>query len=70
MLNSFECENFPTELGKMINKSPVQVNLMIANCGFQIKENGVWKLTESDCDFGIEIVGTYHQIKWKMKTII
>ncbi len=60
----------PTELGKMINKSAVEVNLMIANRGFQIRENGVWKLTETGRDFGIEIIGKFHQIKWKIKSII
>jgi len=54
----------------MINKSAVEINLMIAHKGFQIKENGVWKLTSSGRDFGIEIIGNNHQIKWKMKTII
>ncbi len=60
----------PTELGKMINKSPVEINLMIANRGFQIRENGVWQLTKSGEEFGIEINGHFSQIKWKMKTII
>ncbi len=60
----------PTELGRMINKSPVEVNLMLEHKGFQIKENGVWQLTESGCDFGISIVGKYNQIKWKMKTVL
>jgi len=43
---------------------------MIANRGFQIKENGVWQLTESGRYFGIEIIGKFHQIKWKMKTVL
>ncbi len=60
----------PTELGRMINKSPVEINLMLANKGFQIRENGVWKMTSSGLDFGILIVGKYNQIKWKMKTIM
>ncbi len=60
----------PTELGKMINKSPVEINLMIEHKGFQIRENGVWKLTESGRDFGILIVGKYNQIKWKIKSIV
>ncbi len=60
----------PTELGKMINKSPVEINLMLAHKGFQLRENGVWTLTKSGRDFGIEIVGNYHQIKWKMKSIM
>jgi len=41
----------PTELGKMINKSPVEINLMLEHKGFQIRENGVWKITESGHDF-------------------
>ncbi len=60
----------PTELGRMINKSPVEINLMIEHKGFQIRENGIWKLTKSGRDFGIEIVGKFSQIKWNMKTII
>ncbi len=60
----------PTELGKMINKSPVEINLMLAHKGFQIRENNVWKLTETGRDFGILIVGKYNQIKWKIKTIL
>jgi len=60
----------PTELGKMINKSAVEINLMIANRGFQVRENGIWKITESGREFGIEINGQFSQIKWKMKSII
>ncbi len=60
----------PTELGKMINKSAVEVNLMIEKKGLQIRENRVWKMTSSGEEFGIEIVGKFSQIKWKMKTII
>ncbi len=60
----------PTELGKMINKSAVEVNLMIEHKGYQIRENKVWKMTSSGRDFGIEIVGKYNQIKWKMKTVL
>ncbi len=60
----------PTELGKMINKSAVEINLMIEKKGFQVKENGIWKLTDLGRDFGIVIVGKYNQIKWKMKTVL
>ncbi len=60
----------PTELGKMINKSAVEVNLMLAHKGFQVRENGVWKLTESGRDFGIEINGQFSQLKWKIKSIV
>ncbi len=60
----------PTELGKMINKSPVEINLILAHKGFQIRENKIWKLTESGRDFGIEINGKFIQIKWKMRTVL
>ena len=60
----------PTELGKMINKSPVEINLILEHKGFQIRENGVWKITDSGLEFGIEIVGKYNQIKWKLKSIL
>ncbi len=60
----------PTELGRMINKSPVEINLMLANKGFQIRENGVWKMTSSGEEFGILINGKFIQIKWKMRTVL
>ncbi len=60
----------PTELGRMINKSPVEINLMIANKGYQIRENGIWKMTSSGEEFGIVIVGKFSQLKWKMKAIL
>jgi len=44
---------------------------MIANRGFQVRENGVWKLTDLGREFGIEINGKlFSQIKWKMKTVL
>ncbi len=60
----------PTELGRMINKSPVEVNLILEHKGFQLRENGIWKLTEIGRDFGIEIIGKFVQIKWKIKSIV
>ncbi len=60
----------PTELGRMINKSPVEINLILKHKGFQVRENGVWKMTSSGEEFGIEINGKFNQIKWKMKSII
>ncbi len=60
----------PTELGRMINKSPVEVNLILEHKGFQLRENGIWKMTESGLEFGILIVGKYNQIKWKLKAIM
>jgi len=60
----------PTELGKMINKSAVEINLMLANRGFQIRENGIWKLTDLGREFGIEINGKFVKIKWRIKTVL
>ncbi len=54
----------------MINKSPVEINLMLAHKGFQVRENGVWKLTDLGRDFGIEINGNFSQIKWKIRTVL
>jgi len=60
----------PTELGRMINKSPVEINLMLEHKGLQIRENRVWKMTSSGEEFGILIVGKYNQIKWKIKAVL
>ncbi len=60
----------PTELGKMINKSPVEINLMLEHKGFQVQENGVWKITSSGNEFGMLIIGKYNQIKWKLKAVL
>ncbi len=60
----------PTELGRMISKSAVEINLMIEHKGFQLRENGIWKMTSSGEEFGIEINGQFSQIKWKIKTVL
>ncbi len=61
----------PTELGNFINASPVETNKILEARGFQIRENGVWHLTEKGRDFGIEVQkGSYFQLKWKIKSII
>ncbi len=61
----------PTELGNFINASPVEANKILESKGFQIRENGVWHLTEKGRSFGIEVQnGSYFQLKWKIKSII
>jgi prophage antirepressor-like protein len=61
----------PTELGNFINASPVEANKILESKGFQIRENGVWHLTEKGRDFGIEVQnGSFLQIKWTIKSII
>jgi prophage antirepressor-like protein len=58
----------PTELGKLHGLSGRETNLLLESKGFQVSENGIWKLTESGKEFGMEIGGTYHQLKWKLET--
>jgi prophage antirepressor-like protein len=61
----------PTELGNFINTTAVETNKILEAHGFQIRENGVWHLTEKGRDFGIEVQnGSFLQIKWKIKSII
>jgi phage regulator Rha-like protein len=60
----------PTELGNFINRTAVETNKILEAHGFQIRENGVWHLTEKGRDFGIEVQnGSFLQIKWKIKAI-
>jgi phage regulator Rha-like protein len=61
----------PTELGNFINRTAVETNKILEAHGFQIRENGVWHLTEKGKSFGIEVQnGSYFQLKWKIKSII
>ena len=61
----------PTELGKFINASPVEINKILEAKGFQIRENNLWHLTEQGKEFGIEIQnGSFLQIKWRIEAII
>ncbi len=60
----------PTELGNFINASPVEINKILESKGLQVRENGVWKLTEKGHDFAIEVQnGSFLQIKWNLKAI-
>ncbi len=59
----------PTELGKLHGLSGRETNLKLEALGFQEKQNGIWKLTSSGKEFGIEVSGTYHQLKWKLETL-
>jgi hypothetical protein len=61
----------PTELGNFINRTALETNKILESKGFQIRENGVWHLTEKGKSFGIEVQnGSFLQIKWKIKSII
>ena len=60
----------PTELGKFLNKSAVEINKILEAKGFQIKINGVWQLTEQGEKFGIQLDNNFHTIKWKLESLI
>ena len=61
----------PTELGKLLNKSAVEINKMLEFKGFQFKENGEWFLTEKGQNFGFEFQnGSFKTIKWKLESLI
>jgi len=56
----------PTELGKLIGKSAIEVNMLLSQKGYQVKINGVWQLTEKGREFGLEVHGKFQQIKWRV----
>jgi hypothetical protein len=60
----------PTELGKFLNKSAVEINKILEAKGFQIKENGVWQLTENWKNYAIQLDNNFHTIKWKLESLI
>ena len=61
----------PTELGNIIGKSPVEINLILEKNGFQFRENRVWKTTEKGQEFSIFFQnGSYFQIKWKLEVLV
>jgi hypothetical protein len=59
----------PTELGKFLNKSAVEINKILEAKGFQEKINGVWVLTESGKKFAIQLENKFSTIKWKLEAI-
>ncbi len=60
----------PTELGNFINSSAIETNKILEAKGLQIRENGIWVLTEKGHDFAIEVQnGSFLQIKWNLKAI-
>jgi phage regulator Rha-like protein len=60
----------PTELGKFLNKSAVEINKILEAKGFQIKVNGVWQLTENGEKYAIQLDNSYKTIKWKLEVIL
>jgi prophage antirepressor-like protein len=60
----------PTELGKMVGKSPVEINKILEFNGLQEKVDNSWSLTEKGRPFGIEIKGSFVQLKWRIEAIV
>jgi prophage antirepressor-like protein len=60
----------PTELGKFFNKSAVEINKILEAKGFQVKVNGVWKLTKQGEKYAIQLDNNYKTIKWKLESLI
>ncbi|EJF07550.1 prophage antirepressor [Thiovulum sp. ES] len=59
----------PTELGKFLGISPMEMNQNFKEKGLQIKTDGVWKLTEKGQKFGVDVSETFPQIKWKIEVL-
>ncbi|EJF07545.1 prophage antirepressor [Thiovulum sp. ES] len=59
----------PTELGKFLGISPVEMNQNFKEKGLQMKTDGVWKLTEKGQKFGVDVSETFPQIKWKIEVL-
>jgi phage regulator Rha-like protein len=60
----------PTELGKFFNKTAMEVNKILEAKWFQVKINGIWKLTESGKKYAIQLDNNFHTIKWKLESLI
>jgi phage anti-repressor protein len=59
----------PTELGKFLNKSAVEINKILEKKGFQEKINGVWQLTDSGKKYAIQLDNNFKTIKWKLESL-
>ena len=59
-----------TELGKLIGKTAMETNHLLAQKGYQVRVNGVWTLTEKGEAFGVQLDNRYQQIKWKVEAVL
>jgi phage regulator Rha-like protein len=60
----------PTELGKILDKSAVEINKILEHKGYQIKINEQWELTEAGKEFAISVKNKlFTQIKWKLEAV-
>ena len=60
----------PTELGKFLNKSAVEINKMLEAKGFQEKIDGVWQVTETGKKYAIQLDNNFQTIKWKLESLV
>jgi prophage antirepressor-like protein len=60
----------PTELGKFLNKSAVEINKILEAKKYQIKINGIWQLTEAGQKYAIQLENNYKTIKWKLESLV
>jgi prophage antirepressor-like protein len=60
----------PTELGKFLNKSAVEINKILEHKGYQTKINGVWQLTDSGKKYAIQLDNNFSTIKWKLESLV
>jgi len=69
-INLNEMFFIPTELGKIFDKSAVEINKILQHKGYQIKVGEEWQLTETGKDLAITVKNKlYTQIKWKLEAI-
>jgi predicted transcriptional regulator len=59
----------PTELGKFIGISAIEMNQNLREKGLQIKSENGWKLTEKGEKFGLDVSENFPQIKWKIEVL-
>ena len=58
-----------SELGEFSGKTGSEINQALVKVGFQISENGVWKLLENGKDFCFETQNSFSQLKWKFSVV-
>jgi len=54
-----------SELGDFSGQKGSEINQSLVRIGFQISENGVWKVLESGKEFCFETQNSFSQLKWK-----
>jgi len=58
-----------SELGELSGQKGSEINQALVKVGFQISENGVWKLLENGKDFCFETQNSFSQLKWKFSVL-